>query len=135
MSIPRRLLRIAADKLRTGIDGFVGEEDGWIPSYSRKRSIAGDARQELEDFLRDPNRAAAPPPARETPHPLVRDFATLGLKPTAGLEEVQKAWRRCARDNHPDRYSGDPPAQKAAQERFLIAQAAYERIVEDIQAR
>ena len=46
MSIPRRLLRIAVDKIREGID----EGMEWIPGTSPRK----DARRELDDFLADP---------------------------------------------------------------------------------
>ena len=45
------------------------------------------------------------------------------------MEAVRRAWRRLARDNHPDRFPGDLHAQAAARERFLDAQQAYERVL------
>ena len=134
MSIPRRLLRIATEKLKSGIDDFVGDAE-WVPSYSRRSGTRGDARQELEDFLRDPTGAttqAPPPRARPAPSPLAAEFQLLGLEPTRETAAIHQAWRRFARENHPDRFSGDPAAQKAAQERFVTAQEAYERILEHL---
>jgi DnaJ-domain-containing protein 1 len=134
MSIPRRLLRIATEKLKTGIDGLVDE--GWVPSYSRPGGTRRDARRELEDFLNDPVNARAEAQAASRPRPplspLAAEFKLLGLEPTAEPAAVHQAWRRFARENHPDRFTGDPPAQKAAQERFVKAQEAYERILDHL---
>src|SRR5262245_9923461 len=135
MSIPRRLLRIATEKLKGGIDDFVGEAD-WVPSYSRRSGTRRDARQELEDFLQDPvcarAQAAPPPHANPAVSLLAAEFKLLGLEPTDEPAAIHQAWRRFARANHPDRFTGDPTAQKAAQERFVKAQEAYERILEQM---
>jgi DnaJ-domain-containing protein 1 len=123
VSIPRRLFRIAVDKLREGID----EGLDWIPGSSPPRK---DARQELDEFLADPAPpAASRRPPGPAPHPLAAEYQLLGLAPGADRDAVRRAWRRLVRDHHPDRHAGDPPAQAAARERFLIYQAAYERII------
>src|SRR5438128_4803797 len=136
MSIPRRLLRIATEKLKTGIDGLVDE--GWVPTYSRPGGTRRDARQELEDFLNDPvnarAEAQAPPRPRPTLAPLAAEFKLLGIEPTAEAPAIHRAWRRFARENHPDRFAGDLAAQKAAQERFVKAQEAYQRILDHLGA-
>jgi DnaJ-domain-containing protein 1 len=134
MSIPRRLLRIATEKLKTGIDGLVDE--GWVPSYSRPGGTRRDARQELDDFLNDPvnARAEAQAPPQRPPRlsPLAAEFKLLDLEPTTETTAIHQAWRRFARENHPDRFTGDPAAQKAAQERFVKTQAAYQRILDHL---
>jgi len=46
----------------------------------------------------------------------------LGLQPGAGLKQIKSAYRRLARELHPDSRPGDP----AARERFLQVQRAYQ---------
>ena len=48
-------------------------------------------------------------------------YDVLGLQPTADAAEIQSAWRRLARDYHPDRNVGDAQAT----ERFQEVVAAY----------
>ena len=58
-------------------------------------------------------------------------YAVLGLLPGASLDDVRRAWRRLAAENHPDRMSerGAPAAFVAiAREKSAAINAAYEQI-------
>lgn len=49
-------------------------------------------------------------------------YDILGVPRNASAEEIKRAYRRLAKENHPDRN----PGNKAAEQRFKEAQAAYE---------
>src|SRR5688572_16706743 len=49
-------------------------------------------------------------------------YAVLGVKDDATAKEITKAYRRLARDNHPDTHPGDT----AAEDRFKDISAAYD---------
>jgi DnaJ-class molecular chaperone len=119
VSIPKRLLRAATERLRREFADLEIEFETY-----RARDPAAGARRELEDYLREGPPRVAPPP-----DPLAPDYALLGLPPGADRAAIQRAWHRCVRETHPDRFAADPAAAAAAQERFLRYQQAYERIL------
>lgn len=56
-------------------------------------------------------------------------YTTLGISPDATDEEVKKAYRRMARENHPDKVSHlGEDIRKAAEEKFTHINLAYEKI-------
>src|SRR5215208_2707970 len=63
--------------------------------------------------------------------PAVKDpYKTLGVAKNAADEEIKKAYRKLARENHPDRNPNDA----AAEERFKDIQGAYD-ILSDAEKR
>ena len=54
-------------------------------------------------------------------------YEVLGLQKGASAEEIKKAYRRLAKENHPDLHPGD----KACEERFKEINEAYEILSDD----
>lgn len=52
-------------------------------------------------------------------------YKVLGLSPTASQSEITSRWRALSREWHPDKVK-DPSLQRAAQEKFMDIQQAYE---------
>ncbi len=52
-------------------------------------------------------------------------FQTLGLKPTATVDEIRAAYHALVKLCHPDRFR-EPEAQKAAQDKMIRLNLAYE---------
>ncbi len=63
--------------------------------------------------------------AKRSPH------AVLGVAPGASQAVIKAAWRRLARENHPDLTTGDPTAAVAATRRMAEINAAYEELRRD----
>jgi len=53
-------------------------------------------------------------------------YEILGVSRNASDEEIKKAYRRLARDLHPDSHSGSSSEKAAAEERFKLVNQAYE---------
>src|SRR5579875_3072438 len=53
-------------------------------------------------------------------------YEILGVSRNASDEEIKKAYRKLARDLHPDSHSGSPSEKVAAEERFKLVNQAYE---------
>lgn len=54
--------------------------------------------------------------------------AVLGLEPGASAHAVKAAWRKLARQHHPDVSAGDPAAARAATKLMAQINAAYEQL-------
>jgi uncharacterized protein (DUF3820 family) len=55
-------------------------------------------------------------------------YAVLGLKPGASASAIKAAWRRLAREHHPDVSGRDPAAARAATRRMAEINTAYEQL-------
>lgn len=60
--------------------------------------------------------------------PIFGAFETLGLPYGTPFEEVRKTYRRLMRENHPDKHSESPDAERKATEKTQELTAAYELI-------
>jgi hypothetical protein len=75
-------------------------------------------------------RAAKKEPADPPLDPEIAGYyANLELEPGAGLEAVKRAWKRLARDYHPDRFAADPVRQAAATRLVQDLHHAYRELV------
>jgi len=54
-------------------------------------------------------------------------YEILGLQPSATAEEIKQAYRRLARQHHPDHNHDDP---EGAEKQFQIVQEAYEILID-----
>jgi DnaJ-class molecular chaperone len=121
MSLPRRLWRLARQSVSSVpfIPLTAGEE-------SRARR---EAERELEEFLGTngtvPPREAAPPP-----HPFARQYTILNVPIGSDARTVERAWRRLVLQNHPDRFAGDPAAERRATERLREINQAHSELVD-----
>src|SRR5207237_8241562 len=97
----------AAVRARGGVDPR-GDPEG-LPAR-RPRAAAGARR-------RVGGAAGAPGGGRVT-----NPYETLGVAKNASADEIKKAYRKLARQDHPDRNPGD----KAAEDRFKEVQTAYD---------
>ena len=59
---------------------------------------------------------------------LSRDYAILGLRSGASLEEVKLAYRRLVKTWHPDRFPHDPLRQNQGERRMQEINAAYSQL-------
>src|SRR4030095_11043958 len=56
------------------------------------------------------------------------DYELFGLAPGSSVEELKKAYRDLVKVWHPDRFGGNPPLQRKAQEKLKQVNLAYERL-------
>ena len=61
--------------------------------------------------------------------------AVLGVERGASQSQIKAAWRRLARENHPDLTGKEPGSVRAATRRMAQINAAYERLRESPEAR
>ncbi|MGA3030659.1 MAG: DnaJ domain-containing protein [Candidatus Limnocylindrales bacterium] len=55
-------------------------------------------------------------------------FVVLGLSPDSTMESIKTAWRRLARQHHPDIASGDPAVERRATRTMAEINAAYQEL-------
>jgi WD40 repeat protein len=59
-----------------------------------------------------------------------RYYEILGLQPGVSEAEVKQAYRKLAKQWHPDRFASDPQLKKQAEEKFKLINEAYEQLRE-----
>jgi DnaJ-domain-containing protein 1 len=111
-----------------------------FPSFTvewESAAAAGDREPEVRSTNRARRAEGGPsarsrrpaPEARPAVDPvLARCYAQLGLAPGAGLAAVRSAWRRLARELHPDRHAGKPELERYGTERLKEINLAYEEL-------
>ena len=99
------------------------------------RDARGEARKaQLEDERREALRlyeeARLHGRAQTGRHmtPMKDHFETLGVSPSAGVKTVRKAYRRTARECHPDKVRGDAQTKAVAEERFKEVAESYSEL-------
>jgi molecular chaperone DnaJ len=55
-------------------------------------------------------------------------YATLGVNRNASEDEIKRAYRKLARELHPDRHAGAPATAGNSEERFKLVNRAYEAL-------
>lgn len=105
----------ACDAARAAIEEAVADRE----AKARKRAAAADKKKEAK--ARD----------RQMYHLRhARDYDALGLDVGASKDEVKKAFRRLAKEWHPDKHAGAGPAALAAAGlKFQELQRAYEALM------
>lgn len=63
------------------------------------------------------------------PPDVFRSFQVLQLPPGASIEAIKGAYRRLAKQWHPDRFPSSSPHQSEAHERFREINVAYQRLI------
>lgn len=89
--------------------------------------LHGRPRKRMRSQSSSSERPSSEPKARPAPHGLrTRAYATLGLLPGADRATIQQAFRRLARNLHPDRHPhADPHERARLLSRFAELSAAY----------
>ncbi len=62
-------------------------------------------------------------------------YAVLGVEPGASQAQIKAAWRRLAREHHPDLSIGDPVRARASTRRMAEINAAYQSILRSVPER
>ena len=126
------------------MDGLFDRLGGWLRGLGGRTAtrhpaadpLLREAERELEEYLRT-GRAPGPDPGRAAfgrrrpgpvPERLRRDFANLGLEPSASLEQVRRAHRQLLSRYHPDRFAQDTDKQLLATRITQILNASFRRI-------
>ncbi len=136
-----RLFERLAELLR-GLGVLGGLSGRTAPRNPAVDPLLREAQQELEEYLQNSQRAAgrsaagsdarrAGPERRRTgpvPERLRRDFANLGLEPSASPEQVRLAHRQLLSRYHPDRFALDPEKQRLATRITQLLNASFRRI-------
>ncbi len=119
---------------RRGPEGTRGPGGRTAAGNPAADPLLREAQEELEEYLPGGRNAAGrsagagqlPPGA--VPERLRRDFANLGLEPSASPEQVRRAHRQLLSRYHPDRFARDSEKQRLATRITQLLNASFRRI-------
>ena len=121
----------AAERAYRAPLGASNGTDHWDPynvAHSRVTRVRSARRKAR------PSRPFTPGTKSDRP-PIGPDYyAVLGVSPSAGPSEIERAYKRLVADEHPDRFFNDPAAREAAEVRLREANAAA-RVLRDPEQR
>ena len=120
MGIWERLENIIKSHLNEGNDRSYRKSP-----YRRYDPDLENAYEELDDFLSGKNSGEKD---RPVPEELRKDFAELGLKPDASMEECREAYKRLLKIHHPDRHAKHEGNMRKATAKTARVNASYERL-------
>lgn len=133
LAAPNERVEILCERLRDLDQGPANPE--LLNALYSVAEVDGPVNAEERAALREAAQALGLSPRREPedpPEPAwdpAADLKTLGLPPEATDEEITSAYRRLAREHHPDRFSHlGGPALEAASARFRAVHDAYEAL-------
>ncbi|GHU47293.1 hypothetical protein FACS1894200_02420 [Spirochaetia bacterium] len=113
-------------KTNTGTKAHTGDPD-YNAAMDELDELLGKAQtHKNEHAWTKTRRSAASNPVM--PPELQKDFAELGLSPSAAFEECKAAYKTLLKKHHPDRHAGNPADMKKATEKSTRINAAYDRI-------
>lgn len=136
---PDVLGAVLRHQLRARLDALFRLPDATVSFHVARTPVATADPLPVREYLAGRPRArdraeaparpsTAPAPRREGPRE--RALSTLGLPDSAGRDDVTRAFRRLARDAHPDRFPQASDAERRALvARFAAITAAYHALV------
>ena len=127
MTLGRRVLRLAGQRLRRQLDLALGE--------ALRPGPEEFAPPSKPEFVPPESRPRTPPPSQplpernpSQPHPYQHEYRLLGVPVGSDLPTTRRHWQQLVRHNHPDHFATDPAEQRRATERLRRLNAAYERL-------
>ena len=113
--------------------GGVGptHDDRTVAAVAHAFGVGVERHPELEAMIRAQKGFKRSPEGSADAARLRQAYATLGVSPDAGNDEIKKAYRRLMNRSHPDKIAGDNPDAEVvaeAERRTREVRAAYEML-------